>query len=258
MKLLKKWLLPVLTCLIAAGAAALPPQISQAGDARQFGQPHAEELAADALPAYEPPDLADRLLLCSRRNYAAHPVLSFDDFFYFEDFPQEKDALMQSAEDMLTEAGLIPEWVFQEEPFTALDASRLLLLDPAKDSPIQEPAAFYILSWANYDKTHSKHLTVHLDAESGRPIYFSIFDTNISQWLPYERESLQALAGRFFDLLGMDARELGTGGSEVWHGFEYALTGTEVYYTVTREPTSATIEVHRNWYRTGEPGSTDR
>lgn len=258
MKLLKKWLFPALTCLIVAGAAVLPPQISHARDARQFGQPHAEELAVDTLPAYEPPDLVDRLLLCSRRNYAEHPVLSFDDYFYFEDFPQAKAELMQSVEDILTEAGLIPEWVFREEPFTALDASRLLLLDPAKDSPIQETITFHILSWANYDKTHNKHLTVYLDAESGLPIYLSIFDTNISQWLPYERESLQALAGRFFDLLGMDAQELGTGDNEAWHAFVYVLTGTEVRYNVTRTPTAVTIEVDQNWCRMGASDSMDR
>lgn len=258
MKLMKRWLFPVLTCLIVAGAAVLPRHVSEVRDARQFGQIHAEGLAADGLPVYDPPSLIDRLTLYSHRGYAAHPVLSFEDNFYFEDFPQKRDELMQSVEDMLIEAGLIPEWVFREEPFTSLSASRLLLLDPAEGSSIQEPTAFYILSWANYDKRHNKHLTVHLDAESGLPVYFNIFDTNISQWLPYQVEPLRALAGRFFDLLGMEAQELGSGGAaEVWHAFGYALTGTEVRYDVTRAPTAVTIDVDRNWYRTGTSGTTD-
>ena len=245
MKLLKKWLFPVLTCLIVAGAAVLPPYLSQLRDARQLGQVHTETLEADALPVYEPPNLIDRLLLYSRRNFAEHPVLSFDDHFYFDDFPQEKDELMQSVEDMLIEAGLIPEWVFREEPFTDLEARRLLLLDPAEDSSIREPTVFYVLSWACYDRLHNKHLTVHIDAESGLPVYFNIFDTNISQWLPYQVEPLRALAGRYFDLLGMDAQEEGAGGAEVWHAFNYTLTGTEVHYNVTREPTTVTIDVEQ-------------
>lgn len=258
MRLVKKWLFPALTCLIVAGAAVLPPYLSQLRDAGQFGQVHTQALEADALPVYEPPGLTDRLLLYSHSSFADRPVLSFEDYAYFEQSPQAKAELMQSAEDMLTEAGLIPKWVFQEEPFTDLEARRLLLLDPAEGGSIQEPATFYILSWANYNKLHSKRLTVYLDAESGLPIYFSIFDTNISQWLPYEAEPLQTLAGRFFDLLGMDAQELGTGGPpEVWRGIEYVLTGTQVYYSVTREPTAVTIEPDRNWYRAGASGRTD-
>lgn len=259
MSLVKKWLFPALICLTAAGAAVLPARVSQARDVRQFGQIHTEELGADRLPVYEPPGLTDRMVLYSHRGYAAHPVLSFDDYVYFEDFPQEKDELMQSVEDMLIEAGLIPEWVFREEPFTDLEARRFLLLDPAEGSSIREPAAFYVLSWANYDKRHNKHLMVHLDAESGLPVYFRIFDTNISQWLPYQAETLRALAGRYFELLGMDAQELGGGGAaEVWHAFEYVLTGTEVHYNVTREPTAVTIEVDQNWYRTGGSGVMDQ
>ena len=67
MKLIKKWLLPVLTCLIVAGAAVLPPYISQARDDRQFGQVHAEELDAVPLPVYEPPTLMDRIKLYAGR-----------------------------------------------------------------------------------------------------------------------------------------------------------------------------------------------
>ena len=49
-QLVKKWLFPALTCLIVAGAAMLPPLVSQARDVRLLGQVHAELLDADALP----------------------------------------------------------------------------------------------------------------------------------------------------------------------------------------------------------------
>lgn len=257
MRLVKKWLFPVLTCLIVAGAAVLPARVSQARDARQFWPAHIEPLEADILPAYEPPSLGDRLELYTLRLSKEHPVLSFEDPLYFEQHPQESEELMQSMEAMLIEAGVIPKWVFKDDPFTDLTITRFLLWDPAEDSSVQELAAFYILKWANNDRLHNKLLRVDVDAESGLPVYLMIFDTNMSQWLPYEAEPLQALAGRFFDLLGMDAQELGTGGSEVWHAFEYELAGTQVPYNVTRQPTSVTIEPDLDWYKASTSSGTD-
>ena len=258
MKLLKKWLFPVLTCLIVAGAAVLPARVSQARDARQFGQVHTEELKADVLPVYEPPGLGDRMELYAHRLSIDHPVLSFEDPFYFEQYPQEREELMQSMEALLTEAGLIPKWVFQEEPFTDLTIKRCLLWDPAEDSAVQRPAAFYVFKWACYEKLHNKLLTVDVDAETGLPIEVYIFDTNISQWLPYEVEPLQALVGRFFDLLGMDVQEVDTDQPyEVWRDFYYDVNGLPVRYAVSRHPTSVSIQLDLNWHGSGASSATD-
>lgn len=258
MKLVKKWLFPALTCLIVAGAAALPPRISQARDARQFGQVHTEELAADSLPAYEPPSLADRLELYAYRFSKEHPVLSFEDTFYFEQHPQEKEELMQSVEDMLVEAGVIPKWAFEEDPFTELTARSLLLWDPAEDSSVQKPATFYWLTWENHDKLHNKIFVVYTDGETDLPIDIYIHDTNISQWLPYEAEPLRELAGRYFELLGMDVREVDADRPyEPWHTFYYELTDTAVRYSVHRQPTSVTIELDTNWHGESTSGTTD-
>lgn len=256
MKLVKKWLFPVLTCLIVAGAAVLPPHISQLRDVRLFGQVQTQELAADGLPVYQPPSLGDRIELYACRLSKDRPVFSFEDSFYFEQHLQEREELTQSMEALLIEAGLIPKWVFQEDPFTDLTITRFLLWSPAEDGAVQEPITFYTIKWANYDKRHNKLLSVDVDAESGLPIYLMIFDTNISQWLPYQVEPLQALAGRYFDLLGMDAQELGTGGSEIWRAFEYELDGTQVHYNATREPTAVTIAPDLNWYKTGAYDAT--
>ena len=63
MKLVKKWLLPVLICLAVAEAAVLPPHLSLMRDYQQFRQVHIEELAADSLPVRETPTLPERLAL---------------------------------------------------------------------------------------------------------------------------------------------------------------------------------------------------
>ncbi|MDE7389458.1 MAG: hypothetical protein K2M82_00725 [Lachnospiraceae bacterium] len=47
MKIFKKWLLPVLTCLIAAVAILLPPHISETKDTRLLNGIHTETLAED-------------------------------------------------------------------------------------------------------------------------------------------------------------------------------------------------------------------
>lgn len=247
MKLVKKWLFPVLTCFIVVGAAVLPQQISQARDVRQFGQVHAEELAADALPTYEPPSLLDRLELYASQGYAAHPVLSFVDYGGFDGITEEEEALMQSVQDMLTGADVLPSWIFEEEPFEKEQPTRLLLWDPAASGTFQEPAVFWRLRWERPDKAHSKSVSVNLDVESGLPVYLSVFDTNMSQWLPYEPESLRALAERYFALLGLDVQEFKPEGSDYGMLLYYSIAESGMYFIVRRQPTFLTIEIDPNW-----------
>ena len=77
MKLVKKWLFPILTWLIVVAAAVLPPYISQVKDGQQFGQIHSSELNADALPIREPPNFLERLELYARWKEQVEPVPFF-------------------------------------------------------------------------------------------------------------------------------------------------------------------------------------
>lgn len=246
MKLIRKWLFPVLTCLLVAGAALLPQYVSQTRDQRQFGQVHAEELSADALPIYESLNLTDRIMLYCEYSTYQIPILSFRDGSYFYDAPQEKEALKQSVQDQLTQANLLPAWFFEEAPLPNLQIERILLWDPEEEGPWQEPSVFFRLLWSNNDKSHGKHLAVITDAETGLPIRVSVFDTNMSQWLPYDLDHLRIWAERYFDLMGWEAQET-SNPSEVWEGLGYLLTGTAIQYGADRQPTTVTVEPDFNW-----------
>ena len=168
MKLVRKWLFPALTCLIVLGAAALPARVSQMRDARQFGQVHTEALEADGLPVAQPPTLLDRMALYAGQNDASHPVLSFRDAVYFED--SEGRELADTAQALLTGAGVLPRWLFREEPFDQVTVGRELLWDPAEESAAQEPAQFWSVHWSYYsNKYHTKSIDLVLDAETGLP-----------------------------------------------------------------------------------------
>ena len=252
MKLVKKWLFPALTCLIVAGAAMLPPLVSQARDVRLLGQVHAELLDADALPAVELPTLTDRMALYADRFSHTHPVLSFRDYGVTEEdaaFP-DQEPLVQATRELLTGADVLPNWIFEEEPLEGEVTERLLLWDPAASGTFQEPAVFWGLKWSYSNKFHGKDLTVYLDAVTGLPIYLWVFDTNISQWLPYDTDHLRTLAERFFGLLGLDIREIDyetTISEDVQLPLRYSVAGTAMVFNVIRTPTALTIELNPNW-----------
>lgn len=253
MKLLKKWLFPILTCLIVVGAAALPQYVSQSRDARLFGQVHAEALDADALPVVELPTLTDRMTLYADWFSPLHPVLSFRDYGDIGEegaaFP-DQEPLVQETRELLTGADVLPNWIFEEEPLEGTVASRLLLWDPAASGTFQEPAIFWELKWSYFDKFHSKDLRVYLDAETGLPIYLWVFDTNISQWLPYDTDHLRTRAERFFSLLGLDIREIDldtTISENIQLHLRYSVAGTAMVFDVIRTPTALTIELDPNW-----------
>lgn len=246
MKLVKKWLLPVLTCLIAAGGLVLPPYLSQARDAGQFGQVHAELLAADAMPIHTLPTLTDRVMLYCEYSTYQIPILSFRDGSYFYDSAQEKAALAQSVQNQLTQAGILPTWFFEEDPFTALEVERILLWNPDGDGARQEPSIFFNFQWSNNDKSHGKLLTVVTDAETSLPIDISIYDTNLSRWLPYDLEPMRERALRYFALMGWEIREVGEP-SEVWEGLTYELADSNMRFHLHRQPVFLDIEPDYNW-----------
>lgn len=261
MKLVRKWLFPALTCLIVLGAAALPARLSQMRDARQFGQVHTEALEADGLPVAQPPTLLDRMELYAGQNDASHPVLSFRDAVYFED--SEGRELADTAQALLTGAGVLPRWLFREEPFDQVTVGRELLWDPAEESAAQEPAQFWTVHWSYYsNKYHTESIELVLDAETGLPIKLFIDDTNMSQWLAYDQEALRALAERFFDLLGVGVREVEAHGPmyDPSLNLSYAVDGTSLHFHISRAPTALVVQLERvgDWTDASDVTDADR
>lgn len=255
MKLVKKWLLPVLTCLIVLGAAVLPPYLSQMRDRRQFGQVHTETLDAGALPVRETLTFQDRIALYTGQYNSDHPILSFRDTSHFED--SEGRELANVTQKLLTGAGIVPDWVFREEPFDNVTAVRVLLWDPEGS---QEPSVFWDIEWTYYSsKAHQKSVETILDAETGLPISLYVGDTNLSQWQPYQEDALRATAERFVDLLGLEVREVEPGDPmyDPSLNLRYALEGSKVCFLVSRAPTSLTIQPALDWQGTDASAATD-
>ena len=251
MKLLKKWLFPVLTCLIVAGAAVLPPYLSQLRDARQLGQVHAETLEADALPVYEPLSLADRMVLFTDRYSPQHPILSSDERAYADDLTKLQQA--QAVQELLTGSGIVPEWVFEDfDPYEHLAVSRLLLWDPAEGVAVREPSVFYLFHWTYYTTPHNKSLSVSVDGETGLPIEVIVFDTNMSQWLPYGWDELQGMADRYFEMMGLaygldiEPMEPAEPDPKSYLSLYYSVIGTNIRYQVSRNPTSLGFSLELN------------
>lgn len=243
MKQFRTWFFPFLTCLLVIGAAVLPARFSQARDERQLGQIHTEALDAGDLPVRAAQSLPDRMALYASWKSSGRPILSFQDHTYFGD--SEGLALAQECQELLTEGEVLPQWIFQEDPFDSMSISRLLLWDPEEGDAVQEPSVFWEAGWFFYsDKSHQKSIHLTLDAETGLPIYLWVNDTNMSQWLPYQEEELRVLAGRFWGLLGLEVEEREPDGPMYDAGLDlsYALTGTAVAYDVFRAPTSCSIQ----------------
>lgn len=243
MKFLKKWLFPALTCLIVMGAAVLPARVSQARDAGQFGQIHTEALDADALPVVSTPTLLDRMEMWAGYYSSEHPILSYDRTVFFDD--PEEARLMQSAQDLLIEADVLPERLFETE---SIGAVQYLLWDPETGDAFQAPSAFWRFSWTHYsDKSHQKDIVVAVDAETGLPIYLHVYDTDMSQWLPYQEEDLRELAERFFGLLDLDTQEIRPSSASIRSFLRYSIEGGPMRFLVSRSPTVLTIELDQNW-----------
>lgn len=245
MKLVRRWLLPALTCLLVLGAAALPPYISQMRDAKQFGQVHAQALEADPLPAVQASTLLDRMTLYASRLSSNRTILSSTDYSILED--GQETALAQSAQELLTGSGVLPAWIFEEEPFGAMRVSRLLLWD-AEDK--WEPSVFWDVTWENYtNKSHQKSVHVTLDAQTGLPIHLYVHDTNMSQWMAYDVEHLRSLTQRYSNLWGLEVQEVDLAGSMFVPSVNvsYSISGTGLYFSASRGPTDLAIQLDTNW-----------
>lgn len=261
MKLVRKWLFPALTCLIVVMAALLPPHISQLRDAKQFGQTHTEMLEVDNLPVREPLTLLDRMELYSGQHSSEHPILSFRDVAYSE-ADSEGIELARTTQELLVNAGILPEWFSREEPFGMVIISRLLLLDPAEGNAAREPSAFWDVEWFyDSDKKHQKSVHAVLDAETGLPIDLFVNDTNMAQWLSGETQELRLLAERFFKLLGLEAQEVDSSGAGFVPGQSLSCTiqDSPVGYDVSWGPNVLSISLRFDqWYQGGNGSDSTR
>ena len=232
MKLLKKWLFPVLTCLIVAGAAVLPARVSQARDAQQFGQIHTEELKADALPVYEAPTLLDRLSLYVRwrdSEWAIPSVRSPE-----EQSENQAEELIRASLEQLMAEDVFPLpaqtfWAEQYLPDLHISSwSYLLLWDPENGVVQREPYAIWELS-AVMD-TCTVQMT--LDTESGLPLYLDIYDSDMIHWLsPKDPQALPTMAERLLALLGLEGEQVVLSALDSGIGqCIYCVKDTDLYY----------------------------
>lgn len=239
MKLVRKWLFPVLTFLLVAGAALLPQRISQARDARQFGAVHAETMAvADSLPVHdqEPPSLADRIGLYLRWFGLQEIIPSFRTPASISE--EEAAEMAGVVLDMLISGQVLSEQALMDEETGDLlwpevtYCYHILIWDPEKDVARQEPFAIWQLSADLGGSSGSVWLT--LDAETGLPLYIQLYDPNMDQWLsPEDPGTLPTAAENFFDLLGLEGDPVILSTLDNSSGIGqcvYRVKGTDFYY----------------------------
>lgn len=234
MKLARKWLFPILTCLIVAGAAVLPPYISQVKDSQQFEQVHSSELNADALPVREAWDLLDRLELYARWYTNAEIIPSFQT-------PEMDVDLAAQTLEHLVQADVIPGHLLWD-PVEQADAKRILLWNPTNSMGIQTPIEFWRVKVYLGDRS----LSMDLDGESGLPLHLNLYDPNMAQWLKYKDPgTLPALAECYFDLLGLETHLVEAGVKPETAPWErqFTVEGTELCYRVAFSGTTLDIRL---------------
>ena len=232
MKLVKKWLFPILTCLIVAGAAVLPPYISQVKDGKQFGQVHSSELNADALPVREAWDLLDRLGLYACWYTNSEIIPSFQT-------PEIDVDLAAQTLEYLVQADVIPGHLLWD-PMEQADTKRILLWNPTNSMGNQTPVEF----WRVKVYLGNRSLSMDLDGESGLPLHLNLYDPDIAQWLQYkDPAALLELAQCYFDLLGLEASLAEVNpmpGTAPWER-RFAVEETELCYRVAFNGTTLDI-----------------
>ena len=244
MKLVKKWLFPILTCLIVAGAVVLPPYISHVRDDRQFfGQIHTSELDAEALPVREDRGLLERLELYARWHTLSDIVPSFQTVPDNEEPENVKlaERTLSRALDYLVQAGVLPDYLL-EFPLEHAGITRILLWNPADSVNGREPLEF----WSVTADWGEGSLWITVDSESGLPLVLSIYDPNMAQWLSYKDPvTLPGMAERFFDLLGLRAQMSVTilpSDTAPWE-YGFVIEGTEIQYWISFNATILDIRL---------------
>ena len=242
MKLVSKWLFPVLTCLIIMGAVVLPPYISHIRDDRQFfGQIHTSELDAEALPVWEGWDLLERLELYARWHTMSDVIPSFQTAPESEEpeMVELAERVLDQALNRLIQAGVIPSRL-SAYPLERAGITRILLWDPVDSMRSREAVEF----WSVTADWGEGSLWITVDSESGLPLVLSIYDPDMAQWLSdKDPDTLPNLAERFFDLLGLEAEMTETdipSDAVLWNR-HFAIEGTRIRYWVAFSSPDATI-----------------
>lgn len=251
MNQLKKWLLPLLTCLLVVSAAVLPQRLSQARDSQQFGHVHTEELNADALPAAQQSTLLDRMELFANQYSSVRPILSSSTGAYADSYTKQEQAL--ALQDLLI-SHIVPGAFFTEytgttdEAFEFSNIQRLLLWDPAGELGVREPSCYYQFAWSDYETYHNKSILVDVDAETGLPIQIIIQDTDMAKWFPYTRQDLQNKVDCYFSMMGwtewVDVVPIQPFEPEnKFHQLCFSVEGTDLYYWIFHGPTTLNISL---------------
>lgn len=241
MNLLKKWLFPILTCLIVIGAAVLPAYISQVKDNRQFAQIHTSELNADALAVREGRDLLGRLELYARWNTMSDIIPSFQTVPEDEKLENVElaEQTLTHALDYLIQAGVLPDYLL-ELPLEYLNVSRVLLWDP--DDMSSWNLAEY---WSVTTGLGEDSLWIMIDSESGLPLTLNLYDPNMARWLEYkDPNTLPDMAAQFFELLGLKTEHTEAyPPSDTEHYF--VIEGTEIQYCFSFNATMLDIRLEK-------------
>ena len=242
MKPVKKWLFPILTCLIIVGAAVLPPFISQVKDNRQFAQIHVSELNADALPVREGRNQLARLELYARWSTDRSEIIpSFQTVLPNEESENAElaEQVLNQALSDLTQACVLPAYLF-ESPLKPTSIYRILLWGPTDSMSGQEPIEFWRVT-AGFENIS---LSMTVDSESGLPLTLSLSDPNMAQWLQYkDPDALPNMAERYFALWDLEAEPVEAyipSDAAPWERY-FVIDGTDTQYGFVFNATLLTI-----------------
>lgn len=254
MKLVKKWLLPVLICLAVAEAAVLPPHLSLIRDHQQFRQVHIEELAADSLPIRETPTLPERLALYVSWMDDEKVVPSFQS--PGEEGQAQAKELIRAALERLAQAGVIPEKLLVDKAADPEIAfwTYFLLWNPESSIAGQAPVGF----WRVTADLGDCPVQLDIDQESGLPVRLSLYDLELAQWLAWKDTAAQAAVGRgFLSLLGLEVEEARPDavdpGSVV-----LSVADAEFYCSVMVSKATLIVELRPGWEMTDGANGVDR
>lgn len=222
MKRINKWLLPVLTCLLALSAAVLPQQVSHLRDQALFSQVHADELLVDSgFPGMDT-DLQNRIALICRSWYPESTVVTAVQEIRPGAGEADPHKAMEAAIANLTDAGVLPRELLGNG-WAVSAAERVIYQDGATGSG----ASFLNISCI-YGNGKSNFWCM-VDEKTGKVCQFVFMDPHMGKYaLP-----LQQVGEKYFASLGFEPTEpavVQEAGNSLW----YQLSGEPpVWYSLT-------------------------
>lgn len=194
MKAVKRWLLPVLTCLIVAAAVLLPPYLSQIRDRELTDTVHTEPAAVKDYSALEPAALPDRVWFLARwaagddsMSAATQPLTGGESG---EKFQARMLAALAGFNDAIPELNFSLDFCRAAE-FTA---SSLLLRDENG-----EFARMFRVCWSQGE---GREVEVVVDGETDLVLSYRD-DTGLTTHPAPGPKGYELLAGLYFSYLGL-------------------------------------------------------